>query len=198
MQFLSNHDQDRIGGAFTTANNMKMAASLYLLSPGSPFIYYGEEIGIRGSRGSAMTDANRRLGMLWGDGDKVGNPVGTTYKAENQIADTVASELEDKDSILNHYSKLINVRTRYKAIARGKYDAFTTSNKNVAGFIVEYGGEYLFIVHNNSANEVSIDLSTVKGLSGYDITKLCETLGNSASLKGATLKISGYTSVILK
>ena len=197
MQFLSNHDQDRIGGAFATASNMKMAANLYLLSPGSPFIYYGEEIGIRGSRGSAMTDANRRLAMLWGDGDKVGNPIGTTYKTENQITDTVVSELEDEDSILNHYSKLINVRTRYKAIARGDYKAFTTSNKNIAGFIVEYDGELLFIVHNNSAYEVSIDLSTVKNLEGYDISKLCEYLGENASLKGTTLKIGGYTSAIL-
>ena len=104
---------------------------------------------------------------------------------------------EDKDSILNHYSKLINVRTRYKAIARGNYTAFTTSDKNIAGFIVEYEGEYLFIVHNNSAGEISIDLSTVKSLEGYDISKLCEYLGENASLKGTTLKIGGYTSAIL-
>ena len=38
MSFLSNHDMDRIAGAFVTENNMRMAANLYLLAPGSPTI----------------------------------------------------------------------------------------------------------------------------------------------------------------
>ena len=61
ISFLSNHDMDRIGGAFITENNTRMAANLYLLSPGSPVMYYGEELGMRGSRGGEMTDANYYL-----------------------------------------------------------------------------------------------------------------------------------------
>ena len=126
MQFLSNHDQDRIGGAFFLSSNMKMAANLYLLSPGSHFIYYGEEIGLRGSRGSANTDANRRLAMLWGDKDFIKDPIGSTYESKYQIDTTVASQLEDPDSMLNHYSKLIHIRNKYPAIARGDYNAVTS------------------------------------------------------------------------
>lgn len=42
--FLSNHDMDRIAGAFILDSNMRMAANLYLLCCGSPVIYYGEEM----------------------------------------------------------------------------------------------------------------------------------------------------------
>ena len=68
IPFISNHDTDRAAGYLTSASGaLQMAANLYLLTPGSPFIYYGEEIGLRGSRGGASTDANRHLAMVWGD-----------------------------------------------------------------------------------------------------------------------------------
>ena len=198
MPFLANHDQDRIAGAFILDGQLKIIANLYLLSPGSPFIYYGEEIGIKGSRGAAMTDANRRLAMLWGDEDMVKDPVGSTYPADRQIQTTVASQLEDENSLLNHYAKVINVRTRYQAIARGTYDVLTSKNKNLAGFKVEYNGEIIYILHNNSQGEISVSVSELKGLADGGITELCEILGASASLENGVLTVAPFTSIILK
>ena len=198
VQFLSNHDQDRIGGAFTTNNLMKLAASLYMLTPGSHFMYYGEEIGLRGSRGSASTDANRRLAMLWGDDDLVKNPVGSTYKTEHQIKTTVVDQLEDPTSVLSHYSKLINIRTKYAAIARGEYTSITYSSKNIGGFLVEYNGESLGILHNNSANPITLDVNGLRGTDGYIFTEILEALNGEATLEGTTLTIGAYTSTILK
>lgn len=198
MPFLANHDQDRIAGTFILESNLKMSANLYLLSPGSPFIYYGEEIGIKGSRGSAMTDANRRLAMLWGDGDEVKDPIGTTYSPDYQTNGTVAEQLAKENSILLHYAKLINVRTRYPAIARGNYNAVTSTNKNFAGFYVEYEGEILGIIHNNSDGEISIPLTDLKGMDEHSFSTLCEVLGTSASLENGVLTIAACTSVILK
>lgn len=198
MPFLSNHDMDRIAGGFVLDDYSRMAANLYLLSPGSPFIYYGEEIGIRGSRGSAMTDANRRLAMLWGDNDFVKDPTGTTYDKKYQITTTVASQLEDENSLLNAYQQVISVRTRYPAIARGDYNAVTSSSRNFGGFYVDYEGEILGIFHNNSAEELVIDLSKCNGIDGHSFTTVCEVLGDGATLEGTTLTISGFTSIILK
>lgn len=199
ISFLSNHDQDRIAGTFVTDNNMKMAANLYLLSSGSPVIYYGEEIGLRGSRGSANTDANRRLAMLWGDGDNVRNPIGSTYPSDKQISATVADQLEDENSMLRYYSRLISIRHKYPAIARGEYKAITSTNKNFAGFLVEYEGEKLGILHNTSANEITIDLSTCYGLSEHAFAEVCDYIGaGNAKLEGTTLTIGAYTSAILK
>ena len=198
MSFLSNHDQDRIGGAFILESNMRMAANLYLLSPGSPVIYYGEEIGMRGSRGGANTDANRRLGMLWGDGDMIRDPEGTTYSKENQIQTTVASQLEDENSLYRYYCKLLTVRHNYPAIARGDYEAANCS-KNLGGFVITYEGEKLVLLHNNSAEEISYDLADCSALSAVELSELCEAIGmGNATLKDGVLTIAGYTSVILR
>ena len=198
IQFLSNHDQDRISGAFVYEEQMKMLASLYLLTPGSPFIYYGEEIGIRGSRGGASTDANRRLAMLWGDGDTIENPEGSTYPDYAQIKMTVKDQLAYEGSMLNHYSKLIGIRNRYAAIARGEYTA-VTSTKTFGGFYVEYQDEVLGIFHNTDLEPVTIDLSTIEGLNGNIFTEICDFVGvGGATLEGTTLTLEGFTSVILR
>lgn len=204
MGFLSNHDMDRIAGVFVTENEMRMAANLYLLCPGSPVIYYGEEIGMRGSRGGASTDANRRLAMLWGDGDTVRNPTGSDYSSDKQIDDTVKKQVRSKDSLFTYYRELIAIRHKYPEIARGDYKSLDCyysgfSNKNFGGFIVEYNGEVLLILHNTSTEEVSFDLSKCAALSGYSIDELCDYIGiNKANLKGTVLTLGAQTSVILK
>ncbi len=195
MSFLSNHDMDRIAGAFILESNMKMAANLYLLSPGSPVIYYGEEIGLRGSRGGENTDANRRLAMLWGDDDLIKNPIGSTYPEKNQIQTTVASQLEDENSLLRYYSRLLSIRHKYPAIARGLYTSLDGGDKNLGGFLVEYNGEYMAILHNNGNEPLTCDLSGLEG----SLTQLLESIGmGSARLEGTLLTLDAQTSVILK
>jgi glycosidase len=200
MPFLSNHDMDRIAGAFVTENNMKMAANLYLLCSGSPVIYYGEEIGMRGSRGSANTDANRRLAMLWGDGDPVRDPVGSTYPANKQISTTVKDQSEDEGSMLSYYRELISIRHRYPAIARGIYTSLDCKEKNLGGFLIEYEGEAIVLLHNTSAvDTLSVDLASLAALDGVDLSKIGDYIGQGkATLKGTVLTLEPQTSVIIK
>ena len=195
MPFLSNHDMDRIGGAFILENNMRMAANLYLLCTGSPVIYYGEEIGLRGSRGGENTDANRRLAMLWGDDDLVRDPVGSTYPAKNQIQTTVADQLADENSLYNYYCKLIAIRHQYPAIARGEYTSLSCG-KTFGGFAIQHEGEVLGLFHNVSAEEVSYDLSNLKD---YSFDELCTYIGcGTVTLDGTVLTVGPQTSVILR
>ncbi len=198
MPFLSNHDMDRIAGAFVTDNYMKMAANLYLLTYGSPFIYYGEEIGMRGSRGSENTDANRRLAMLWGDEDGVKNPVGSTYPDDKQIQTTVKEQLKDENSLYNYYCKLISVRHKHPEIARGNYDSINCE-KNLGGFLVEYKDSKILILHNTSTQVNEFDLSTNSKLTQCTFTKLSDSIGvGEAKLNGSILKIDGQTSVVIE
>jgi glycosidase len=199
MSFLSNHDQDRIAGAFFNEINARMAANLYLLAPGSPVIYYGEELGMKGSRGSELTDANRRLAMLWGNDYTPRNPVGSTYPADKQIKTTAMEQIEDKNSMYNHYARVIAVRHRYPAIARGNYTAISCGNNKLGGFLVEYNGEYLVIIHNTSGGELSYDLTRCSALSGKGIDEICDYVGTGkATLNGNLITVPAYTSIILK
>lgn len=196
MPFLSNHDMDRIGGAFILENNMRMAANLYLLCTGSPVIYYGEEIGIRGSRGGESTDANRRLAMLWGDDDLIRDPEGATYPEKNQIQTTVADQLADENSLLNYYCALLSIRHKYPAIARGQYTPLNCGSKNFGGFRITFEGETLGLLHNTSTEEISYDLSECKDCS---FQELCDFIGmGSAKLEGTVLTLGPQTSVIVK
>ena len=176
-----------------------MAANLYLLSPGSPGIYYGEELGMRGSRGSENTDANRRLAMLWGDDDLIKDPIGATYPANKQIQSTAAQQMQDENSLFSYYCKLLFIRHKYPAIARGTYNSVTSSEKNLGGFLVEYNGEKIGIFHNNSSNELSVDLSTCSDLNGHTFSAVEDFIGTAnAKLEGTVLTVGPHTSVILK
>ncbi len=198
INFIANHDMDRAAGyMMLLGNKAQMAANLYLLCSGSPFIYYGEEIGMKGTRGGANTDANRRLAMLWGDDDTVENPVGSDFDESKQINGTVAEQLENESSLLNYYKKVIAIRNKYPEIARGDYTSVSVS-KTVGGFEVSYEDSNLLILHNVDTESKTIDLTSISGLTNsYSELKDFVGMGN-ASLEGNTLIIDAQTSVILK
>ncbi|MCK5732075.1 MAG: alpha-amylase, partial [Tenericutes bacterium] len=132
--FISNHDMNRAAGYLNVdERTMHNAASLYILTYGNPFIYYGEEIGMKGSRGTENTDANRRLAMLWGDRDTVEDPFGSTYNSDYQINGTVKSQVKDEVSLYNHYKKLLMLRKANPEIARGTYTILDFTNYTTFG-----------------------------------------------------------------
>ena len=188
---------DRIGGSMTIKTGKAFIASnIYMLSLGNPYIYYGEEICMKGSRGSANTDANRRLAMLWGDGDTVSDPEGSTYDKELQVNGTVVSHLNDENSLLNHYKKLIQIRNAYPEIARGEYHSIETDNHYFGGFYSSYNDSIVGVFHNTSKEEISVDLSKYTNI---DFKDLKVSVGLSdATYKNNVLTIGGYTSVVMK
>ena len=197
VYFVTNHDMDRAAGFLTVASGqMKVAANLYLLSPGSPFIYYGEELGMRGSRGGASTDANRRLAMVWGDDDTVKDPTGTTYPASNQVEAGAAGQIGDSDSLYNYYKRLIMIRKANPAIARGNYQALSLPHTKVGGFIATWEGDTVCVLHNTTLNEVQLDPAAVSaGLT----PEISASVGQGkATLEPGTLTIPAQTSVVLR
>ena len=198
VPFISNHDMDRAAGYLTTASyNMQFAANLYILGPGSPFIYYGEELGMRGSRGGSNTDANRRLAMLWGDDDTVSDPEGSDYSQDNQLKEGVSVQIARDDSLLTYYKKLIMIRKANPEIARGVYKALKLSNTKAGGFISTWNGSSVCVLHNPSINPQTIDLSAVKGAENFTILR--DSIGEgSASIEDSMLTIDGHTSVVLR
>lgn len=193
--FIANHDTDRAAGFLTVASGQaKVGANLALLMPGSTFIYYGEEIGLKGSRGGANTDANRRLAMFWGDDDTVKDPVGTTYNS-GQTNGSVADQLPNGDSLLSHYKKLITIRKANPEIVYGTYTPLTTDTK-LGGFLSTYNGSTVAVLHNTSLSAVTIDLAT---LTDVPLATIAAFVGmGAATLEGTVLTIDGQTSVVLR
>ena len=193
--FIANHDMDRTAGFLPISNGRAfVGANLNILTPGSPFIYYGEEIGLRGSRGGANTDANRRLAMLWGDGDTVKDPIGADYDSAGRNG-TVADQLPNGRSLYNHYKKLIAIRRANPEIAYGEFKALELEGTKAGGFLSTWQGKTVCVLHNTSTDETKIDLSQIPGFHFESFTAV--GLG-SAKIEGTILTLDGQTSVVLR
>ena len=177
--FYSNHDQGRSASYFANQiDKQKLAASVYLLLPGNVFVYYGEEIGMTGSG----VDPNKRLPMLWGEKEGMTlKPVGSDYAGEMKM--DLISEMKDKDSIWNHYSKVISVRNKYPQISRGTPKSVDLGDN--ALFAMQL--DDLIVVHNFSDETLSFE-------GDYEIVD--KSLGGSES-KGI-ISLNAYNSVIIK
>lgn len=197
--FLSNHDQDRSSGYLPNTNQKKMAASLYLLTPGTPVIYYGEEIGLKGS-GDSPEDANRRLPFKWGDVWTCEIPQGATYSID-LWSDTADDQRREEDSLLNHYVSVLKVRNNYPAIARGTYSPIYGGKATFGGFYITYDNDHLIMLHNTSATEtITVNLNSLNGLKdkGLSAYELLDYIGVSdASIDGTTLTLGPQTTVII-
>jgi glycosidase len=194
IMFLANHDTDRAAGFLPmSTGRAQVAANLYLLSPGSPFIYYGEEIGLRGSRGGENTDANRRLAMVWGDGDTVQDPKDSTYTKQTPYS---VKDLEGfGNTILQHYRKLIALRKANPEIAKGTYTALSFPDTKAGGFLSEWEGSVVGVFHNTTETTQTLDLSLIPDVA---FTQLSSVGMGEASLEGNILTLPGQTSAILR
>lgn len=118
--FLTNHDQDRVMTVLRgDAEKAGLAAALLLTSPGVPFIYYGEEIGMSG----AKPDEDIRRPMQWsGENSKVGFSTVSPWRIPpNDYTDfNVASETDDPNSLLSLYRDLIHLRNEHAALRTGE------------------------------------------------------------------------------
>ena len=87
-------------------NKAKLAAFLLLTSPGTPFIYYGEEIGMQGKK----PDENIRLPMQWNAEANAGFTTGRPWRAPDADYETVNVALQTGAlglHSLEHYRALI-------------------------------------------------------------------------------------------
>ena len=197
IPFIANHDTDRAAGYLPSMNGYaQMAANLLILGPGSPFLYYGEELGMRGSRGGANTDANRRLAMVWGDGDTIQDPEGTTYPTDSRADAPAAEQMTKESSLYSYYKKVILLRKANPEIARGDYKALKLTDTKTGGFISEWKGSKVLVLHNPSGSSATLDLAAL-GLGEF--TVISGYVGmKEASLEGTTLTLGGQTSVVLR
>jgi alpha-amylase len=152
--FLTNHDQARVMSAFMgDQGKARLAASVLLTIPGSPFIYYGEEIGMTGNK----PDENIRTPMLW-TADKYAG-FSTVYPWESTISNdqqiNVATESADPNSLLSLYRTLIEIRNEHAALRVGDYYGVRSDNSSILAFLRVSKEENLLVLINLSEEPVS-------------------------------------------
>lgn len=178
--FLTNHDQRRIASQVgTEPGKLQLAAALLLTMPGTPFIYYGEEIGLQNGPGG--NDEWKRTPMPW-DGTPGGGFTSTIpwYDfAPGQATTNVAAQLNDPASLLSRYRQLIRVRQGSVALRRGALGPLTTGSPALLAFTRVEGGETVLVVHNLSGSAAS---TAALGVAGTTATPLYA--GAGATLTG--------------
>jgi glycosidase len=146
--FLSNHDQNRVMSQLDgNPQHMRMAAALLLTLPGQPFVYYGEELGMRGQK----PDPDLREPMRWNRAaDAPGETTWKTSTSHDGPTVSVEAEQADPDSLLHYYTMLIRWRSQLSALRDGAIHAHTVSNPHIAAWQLDDTDSRVLVVHNLS------------------------------------------------
>jgi glycosidase len=193
--FLTNHDQDR---AMTVLNDnveqAKSAAAMLLTSPGVPFLYYGEEIGMLGKK----PDENIRLPMQWSADANAGFSTGKPWRApgSDYPVKNVAAQSADSSSLLSYYRTLIHLRNAHAALRVGDFHRIMADNRSLYAVLRVSQEETVLILFNLSSAPVtnySLRLSDSPLSGSYTLTPLLGA-GDFAPLTvDAQGGFSGYT-----
>ncbi len=190
--FLTNHDQNRIMSAVgNDGNKARMAAALLFTLPGSPYLYYGEELGMMGKK----PDPYIREPFLW---DKRENDkerahwILPRYSTDSSL---VAERQQEKDpaSMLNYYKTFIALRNNSKALTFGEMEPVDLNIHEICSFIRTYEDESLLVIHNLS--KTVVDLNLPDSLIGFNKVLF---KNKNAGLNNKALQLSPYSTLILK
>ncbi len=132
LRFLSNHDNHRALSLFDE-DTLKYFKSMVLLFtlPGTPMIYYGDEIGLKGK----TPPENVRQKMTWND--------------------------HERNLIFNLYKTLIKLRKNYKSLSRpfnsksNSLEFISTNYQEVHAYVRKYKKENVLVILNLSSKEIS-------------------------------------------
>lgn len=175
--FLTNHDQNRVMSTLSgNVDKAKVAAALLLTAPGTPFIYYGEEIGMEGIK----PDENIRRPMQWTSGTHAGFSTGTPWEelGPNYPLFNVESEQNEPGTLLNWYKELIQLRQANPILSIGDYVVVKSDNRGIYAALRELNGKTILIVINLSKAPISEYVLSWEGsklIDGkYNISSLLE------------------------
>jgi maltose alpha-D-glucosyltransferase/alpha-amylase len=152
---------------------MELLNGLLLSMPGTPVIYYGDEIGMgdnvflgdrNGVRTPMQWSIDRNAGFSRADAARLYSPVIVDpvygYQGVN-----VEAQLRTPTSFLQWMRRIIHIRKRFKAFGRGTISFLDPTNQRVLAYLRRYEDETLLIVNNLSrfSQPVELDLREFNG-----------------------------------
>lgn len=182
---LNNHDNPRTATRFGRGERderLKVAAAMLLTLRGTPFIYYGEEIGMRDIRitrkmiqdpiGKRYWPFHKgrdgcRAPMQWSSGPQAGFTGGTPWLPvhPDYLWRNVERQLADPDSLLNFYKRLLRLRRQTPALQRGMFQALTFDPRSLLAYQRQTSDQTVLVALNFSRRPLRLYLgpATTRG-----------------------------------
>ena len=153
---LSNHDTERVMSQLDdNPDHMRVAAAMLLTLPGHPFVYYGEELGMRGEK----PDPHLREPMRWyRTGKGPGEPTWEGWSAGDGPDVSVEAQKDNPASLLNWYRMLIDWRRDIPALRDGVAHGWRDANMQVAAWELDDPHGDVLVLHNLSGKAQTINL----------------------------------------
>ena len=158
---------------------IELMTSVLFSMPGTPIIYYGDEIGMgdniylgdrNGVRTPMQWSPDRNAGFSRANPQKLYLPVIVDPEYHYQVINVEAQE-NNRQSLLWWMKRLITLRKRYKSFSRGTIQFLHPDNNRILAFVRSNKEESLLIVANLSrfVQHVELDLSPYTGTTPVEI-----------------------------
>lgn len=192
-----NHDMDRLA-RYLQGDSLKIAFAFLLSMPGAPFIYYGDEIGMRYIENHVSVEGGygrtgSRSPMQWDETANAGfsaAPREKLYIRQDESVDrpTVAVQMADENSLYHEIRRQIAVRQAHQALQSGGGIEFVYAEKDAypLAYLRTGGGERILAVINPADRKVSFDCSLVPG-------EILYRFGGNVSYAGGRMTVSPQT-----
>jgi maltose alpha-D-glucosyltransferase / alpha-amylase len=154
-------------------DQMELFTALLLSLPGSPVLYYGDEIGMGdniclGDRDGVRTPMqwtpDRNAGFSTCDPQRLYLPVIMDPVYGYQVIN-VEAQMRSSTSLLQWTRRMIETRKRHPTFGMGTFAELSSSNPSVLAFVREFGDDVVLCVNNLSrfAQPVELDLRRFEG-----------------------------------
>lgn len=192
-----NHDMDRLARTIH-GDGLKSSFAFLLSMPGAPFIYYGDEIGMRYVEGLTSVEGGygrtgSRSPMQWDDSPNAGfssAPADKLYITMDSAPDrpTVQSQKADENSLYNEIKRLIKIRREHTALQNRSDIEFVYAEKNAypLAYIRRSENEQILVIINPSSEAASFK-------SGLTLKDTVYSLGAAAYSDGEKITAPPYS-----
>jgi maltose alpha-D-glucosyltransferase/alpha-amylase len=155
-------------------HQVELMHSLLFTLPGSPVLYYGDEIGMgdnihlgdrNGVRTPMQWSGDRNAGFSRADPSALYQPV-ILDPLYNFQGVNVEAQLRSPSSLLNWLRRLIQVRREHKVFGRGSLEFLPCHNRRVVAYIRRHQDDIALIVNNLSRfpQAIELDLGAYSGM----------------------------------
>lgn len=196
---LSNHDIGRFNQEHPKSSDtayfvdddvrqMKLANAVNTLTPGNTFIYYGDELGLKGTCDQGWQDMHYRTPMPWESERTDSVKYFLNFKGDGKTTSKCYSnkspekDMVDPNSIYTALKNAVKVKNESETLQKGTVKAISGLDENLNGFDVTLDSETVRVVFNGSNSSVNYEAS---GTLLYNLAATVD--GNNVTLPSYSL-----------